>query len=350
MLREGERCCVKLIDFASCGPADKLVTRRTTVVPVYAAPELLGHESGNGRGSTPLPEYSGKAVDVWALGVCIHVMLTGAFPFTSEAAVREGKLNAALPQGTPGVDTLLKGMLAADRASRLSTLDVVAHAWLKPQPQQQKIASGSPAAWLRSRAAGNAAAEGAVSDADAASLHDGVLMDLVGLGFAREAVLTSVEAGTRDELSTAYYLLWNKRQRAAEAGGAEMESTAEGDEGVQEPPLAAPPAGSPPAVKSPRASPVLHSSPAKASPAKASSSPAKPQPPPAEKAAAADVSSPTKAAIVADVTPAASLPSPEPSSPSPKKGEAEAVEVETAEPPPPPPDATDAATGAAEGA
>ena len=166
MLREGERCCVKLIDFASCGPADKLVTRRTTVVPVYAAPELLGHESGNGRGSTPLPEYSGKAVDVWALGVCIHVMLTGAFPFTSEAAVREGKLNAALPQGTPGVDTLLKGMLAADRASRLSSSDVVAHAWLKPQPQQQKIASGSPAAWLRSRAAGNAAAEGAVSDAE----------------------------------------------------------------------------------------------------------------------------------------------------------------------------------------
>ena len=66
MLKAGRCCCVKLVDFASAGPSTKLVTRRTPVVPVYVAPELLAPNGGGAEGKT---EYSGKAVDVWAMGV-----------------------------------------------------------------------------------------------------------------------------------------------------------------------------------------------------------------------------------------------------------------------------------------
>ena len=70
MLRQGPTCCVKLIDFGSCGPADKLLSRRVPCNPLYAPPELM-------PAADPALEYSGKAADVWALGIVLHVLLTG---------------------------------------------------------------------------------------------------------------------------------------------------------------------------------------------------------------------------------------------------------------------------------
>ena len=80
MLKAGPKCCVKLIDLGALGPADKLVTRRTPVVPVFAA-----------RAAHPEREceYSGKAVDVWALSIMTY--MTAHRYATSEKAAKEGK-------------------------------------------------------------------------------------------------------------------------------------------------------------------------------------------------------------------------------------------------------------------
>jgi len=239
MLRAGPRCCVKLIDLGSCGPADKLLSRKVNVVPVYAAPELF---PGGGRGG-PAVEYSGKAIDVWALGVMAHVLLTGTYPFTSEQEAREGKLrpNAAVPDS---VAELLRGMLAVDRTARLSAADVLAHPWLQPAPRpaSQIIASGSPAAWLRAKATaaacdGNEGAEVAVSEDDDAAAHEEVLAQLSKLGMAAQSVTDALEAGTRDEQTAAYYLLWQKRARL-EAVGTD-EETDGADDGTETAPASA---------------------------------------------------------------------------------------------------------------
>jgi serine/threonine protein kinase len=225
MLRAGTRCCIKLIDFCSCGPADKLVTRRTPVVPVYAAPELVVADAPR--------EYSGKAVDVWALGVVMHVLLTGKYPFLSTDEMVRGELTTTLPESVPpSVADLLKGALTVDRIGRHSADDLLAHEWLRSPPTASVaagdavVASGSPAAWLRARAGGAPTPSGG-SDAEFAKAHEAVLDELKALGINGDLVAKALEEGVRDEGTTAYHLLWQRRKRAEEDRGEGTGDTAE---------------------------------------------------------------------------------------------------------------------------
>ena len=252
MLRAGPKCCVKVIDLASVGPAEKLLSRRTPIVPVYAAPELLlPAAAGRGAGAPPLPEYSGKAVDVWALGVIAHVLLTGMYPFTNEAECREGRLemNEAFPEG---VYELLQGMLCVDRAERLTANDVLKHPWLAPPPPAEVVvASGSPAAWLR--AARTAATKddadgifGHGADGAEADEHEVVLDELARLGIDRKAVVQALENGIRDELTTAYCLLWSKRARSKLRDGLDGDGDDAAESPLPSPEKPSPAPGAPP--------------------------------------------------------------------------------------------------------
>jgi MAP/microtubule affinity-regulating kinase len=74
-LIEDKKNTVKIIDFGFsvlCNPSQKLKIFCGT--PSYMAPEL-----------TMKREYDGKAVDMWALGVLLYVMLTGTFPFRGQS-------------------------------------------------------------------------------------------------------------------------------------------------------------------------------------------------------------------------------------------------------------------------
>lgn len=75
ILLEEKTNMVKIIDFgfsvmSSLGQKLKIFCG----TPSYMAPEL-----------TQKKEYDGKAVDMWALGVLLFVMLTGNFPFRGQS-------------------------------------------------------------------------------------------------------------------------------------------------------------------------------------------------------------------------------------------------------------------------
>lgn len=77
---------VKIIDFGFsvlCNPSQKLKIFCGT--PSYMSPEL-----------TMKREYDGRAVDMWALGVLLFVMLTGTFPFRGHS---ESELYAKIQRG-----------------------------------------------------------------------------------------------------------------------------------------------------------------------------------------------------------------------------------------------------------
>ena len=105
------QCCVKLIDLGTrpCRQAPHTQGQlRRRLCGAGALGLAANPEQAPPPPSSPLllPEYSGKAVDVRALGVITHVLLTGTYPYTSEAAVVAARspkhtLSIELPKGAP---------------------------------------------------------------------------------------------------------------------------------------------------------------------------------------------------------------------------------------------------------
>lgn len=94
--------------------------------PAYVSPELLT----NGKGS-----YSGRAADIWSLGVSLYTMLIGRYPFqdTQPAAlfakIRRGAFS--LPDWlSPQAKCLIGCMLRKMPAERLEASELLMHPWL----------------------------------------------------------------------------------------------------------------------------------------------------------------------------------------------------------------------------
>lgn len=102
---------------------DKLTDRRGC--PAYVAPEVLR----SGRA------YSGKAADIWSLGVLLYTMLVGRYPFNdAEHASLFAKISRgqfAVPDGlSPRARCLIRSLLRREPTERPHAEDVPRHPWL----------------------------------------------------------------------------------------------------------------------------------------------------------------------------------------------------------------------------
>lgn len=102
---------------------DELTDRRGC--PAYVAPEVLRA----GRA------YSGKAADIWSLGVLLYTMLVGRYPFNDAqhaslfAKISRGQF--AVPEGlSPRAKCLIRSLLRKEPSERPYAEDVPLHPWL----------------------------------------------------------------------------------------------------------------------------------------------------------------------------------------------------------------------------
>uniref|UniRef100_A0A3Q2I2P7 non-specific serine/threonine protein kinase n=1 Tax=Equus caballus TaxID=9796 RepID=A0A3Q2I2P7_HORSE len=114
----------KLADFGLCSlePGQALSTYCGT--PAYTAPEVLR-----------LQPYDSPLVDVWSLGVLLHVVLTGSQPFWGEdfSTVRQRSLRGAywLPLLlSPECAQLLRGLLTLHPGKRKTLEEVMGDPWV----------------------------------------------------------------------------------------------------------------------------------------------------------------------------------------------------------------------------
>lgn len=116
---------------------DKLTDRRGC--PAYVAPEVLR----SGRA------YSGKAADIWSLGVLLYTMLVGRYPFNdAEHASLFAKISRgqfAMPDALSArARCLIRALLRREPAERPIGDDVPRHPWLaKPLLSVAHIAGRS---------------------------------------------------------------------------------------------------------------------------------------------------------------------------------------------------------------
>ncbi|XP_034020504.1 tribbles homolog 3 [Thalassophryne amazonica] len=94
--------------------------------PAYVSPELL---------SNTKTSYSGRAADIWSLGVSLYTMLVGRYPFQDAqpsalfAKIRKGAFS--LPDGLSAQAKCLLGcMLRKVPAERLEAHELLMHPWL----------------------------------------------------------------------------------------------------------------------------------------------------------------------------------------------------------------------------
>lgn len=130
MLENLEDACVLT------GPDDSLWDKRAC--PAYVGPEIL----------SSCASYSGKAADVWSLGVALFTMLAGHYPFQdSEPALLFSKIRRgafALPQGlSASARCLVRCLLRRDPAKRLTATGILLHPWLREVP----ITTAQPHHW-----------------------------------------------------------------------------------------------------------------------------------------------------------------------------------------------------------
>lgn len=102
---------------------DKLTDRRGC--PAYVAPEVLC----SGRA------YSGKAADIWSLGVLLFTMLVGRYPFNgAEHASLFAKISRAqfsVPEGLSSrARCLVRALLRRDPTERPASEDLLRHPWI----------------------------------------------------------------------------------------------------------------------------------------------------------------------------------------------------------------------------
>ena len=133
LARPGDLDSVTLVDF---GLAKALMARERAEnvcgTLAYVAPEALA------------AGVYGQGVDVWALGVAMHVLLTGAWPFDDEDedelmdAIIECDLD--FDEGeewewiSPQAKDLLRGLLEPNPKHRLTAAQALEHEWFTAQP------------------------------------------------------------------------------------------------------------------------------------------------------------------------------------------------------------------------
>lgn len=147
-------------------------------------------------------EYEGRPVDMWSLGVLLHALLFGCFPFRAKSypelyrRIAKGTFSVPEDSISPQALDLMTQLLECDATRRITAGGALRHPWL-----QQEYAAAQNIRTLRTHT------PILVSDRPADDLHPQPLKELAGFGFSRDEVTRLVVDREHSSLTTLYYLL-----------------------------------------------------------------------------------------------------------------------------------------------
>ncbi|KAG0233122.1 hypothetical protein BGW42_007710 [Actinomortierella wolfii] len=136
-LLRSEDGTVKIVDFGVSEMFDKGkdLTKKSAGSPAFMAPELCRHDHG---------EVSGKAADVWSMGVTLYCLRYGHLPFISgnifelQQMIRENEPDLS-QEKDPRFVNFMKRLLAKDPADRITTDEMRNDPWLTDDGREPLI-------------------------------------------------------------------------------------------------------------------------------------------------------------------------------------------------------------------
>ncbi|XP_071450022.1 serine/threonine-protein kinase NIM1-like, partial [Hetaerina americana] len=179
--------------------------------PPYAAPELFRDSS-----------YTGPQVDVWALGVLLHFVVSAALPFRASTvvALKEKILDGSFPD-PDGVSKacldLIRGMLEKSPKDRLSIDRICASRWMC---NVEIPTAGGPEFWLTPTIVPDAES----TDVKMPALEVKARERLEELGVAEVMLIDHATNGARSPLIGAYRIVVHMYLKIAEEEAAKLEA------------------------------------------------------------------------------------------------------------------------------
>ena len=115
---------LRITDFANCiyAPEKCCISARNIGTLQYNAPEISRSDF-----------YNPEQADVWSIGVILHVLLTGKWPFGNISALLYGDPNFGISESLyydNDLVSLLESMLDIEPTKRPSLSDILVHPWL----------------------------------------------------------------------------------------------------------------------------------------------------------------------------------------------------------------------------
>lgn len=134
---------LKVIDFGLSKHQASAVTLGVGT-PDYMSPELLGGGAGASAASTLVERrtghYDARAIDVWAMGVLLYLLVSGQYPFEDPAEphnvvrtlqnIAAGRIRPLPRRTSPECASLLGAMLTKDPAQRITLASIAQHTWM----------------------------------------------------------------------------------------------------------------------------------------------------------------------------------------------------------------------------
>ncbi|KAI9441458.1 kinase-like domain-containing protein [Lactarius indigo] len=130
-----------LTDFARATTFSGPLTERTSAQHSPAPELLLPLPTPASKIGASQAQYAAAPVDVWGLGVVLHILACHAVPFDEPTLAAMHEASQHSPEGlrfpawvSDDCRDLIRRMLEADPASRASLDEVLAHRWMNPTP------------------------------------------------------------------------------------------------------------------------------------------------------------------------------------------------------------------------
>jgi len=117
----------------------------------YVSPEIVdatfcaGSSTVTPSSGTPGGSYSGRAADMWSLGVILYTMLVGRYPFADSDAcalfsrIRRGRYSMPVDVTlSPTARCLLRSLLTVKPEDRLTAEEAIRHPWFRSVGSEQQ--------------------------------------------------------------------------------------------------------------------------------------------------------------------------------------------------------------------